>query len=185
VTLTMTTATGRSPRPQLDHVLLGSNPNGDSRFAQRTGRAADIYDVDFYEHGSWSAGCNLDRFGPATIGWIARQGNGGNPPLCGFIVCTGIVEMYEDYDAEGNLVIDHYVEGRLYGGLWIPGEDIAAAGWPTRRAPWGDKASRQFRNGESISDVELAALLDAVPDSTLRTIALEYRDVTGSDPSWA
>ncbi|MBW3613916.1 MAG: hypothetical protein KY439_01215 [Actinobacteria bacterium] len=94
------------------------------------------------------------------------------------------VEAYEDYDAEGSLVVDYYVEGRLHGGLWIPGEDIAAAGWPTRRAPWGATASRQFRNGESISDVELAALL-AVPESTLRTIALEYRDVTGCDPVWA
>lgn len=183
--LTGVTATGTRPRSQLSHVVLGSNPNAESRWSQRTGRQADIYHVDFYEDGAWSISCNVHRVGPGTIGWIARQGEGGNPPLCGFIVCTAEPKPSEEVDDNGEVVVEYYVEGRVHGGLWIPGDDIASSGWPERRAPWGPSASRQFRNGEALGEDELQALLDAVPDSTLRTVALEYRDVTGVAPTWA
>lgn len=172
-------------RPHLSNIALGSNPNSDSRYAERTGHSTDIYEIDYYKNGTWSIACRIDQVGRGTVGWIARQGDGGNPPLCGVIVCTGPAKPYEDYDAEGNRIVEYFVEGRLHGGLWIPGEDIAAAGWPRRRAPWGDDATRQFRNGEHIKDAELRALLDAVPVSTLRLIAQEYCDVTGRLPSWA
>ncbi len=187
MTATMTSAVRASKpsRPQLTDIVLGSNPNTESRYTQRTGEHADIAEVDFIADGTWSIACNLDRVGPGTIGWIARQGEGGNPPLAGVIVCTSVPELWEDTDDEGNPVAEWYVEGRLHGGLWVSGDDIAAAGWPDRRAPWGRTATRQFQNGESIKSGELRSLLDATAASVARTVALEHRDVTGRLPRWA
>lgn len=172
-------------RPQLPDIVLGSNPNIESRYTQRTGEHADIADVDFIADGTWSIACNLDRIGAGTIGWIARQGGGGNPPLAGVIVCTSVPELWEDTDADGNPIAEWYVEGRLHGGLWVPGDDIATAGWPDRRAPWGRTATRQFQNGESIKPGELRSLLAATTESVARTVALEHHDITGRLPWWA
>lgn len=99
------------------------------------------------------------------------------------IVCTAVPELWKGVDADGNAIVD--VRGRLHGGLWVLGDDIAAAGWPARRAPWGRTANRQFRNGESIKSGELRAILDATPESVTRMIELEHRDVTGRAPRWA
>jgi hypothetical protein len=169
---------------QLTDIVLGSNPYPGSRFAQRTGRQADIAEVDFYRHGDWSIACNQHRVGAGTVGWIARQGDGRNPPLGGFVVCTGSARSQEEIDLDGHPIVEWYVPGHLHGGLWIRGEDIAGRGWPDRRSPWGRNARRQFRNGEAIKPPELLALIDAVPVSTLRTVALEHRQVTGRFPWW-
>ena len=177
-TLTRPTSSRRRMHRCLTDVVMSSNPDEESRWSKRTGRQADIGQVDFYEDGSWSIACNRDRIGPGTVGWIARQGRGGNPPLGGFIVCVDVPH----FDRADN---EWYVEGRLHGGLDVPGACIAAAGWPKRRAPWGSVACRQFQNGEKVGPDELNALLGAVPDSILRTVMLEHLDVVGSLPSWA
>lgn len=177
---TLTSATSRSPitSTQLTDIVLGSNPNIDSRWSQRVGRQADIWDVDFDPDGDWSIACHFDEVEPGTVGWIARQGDGGNPPLGGFLVCVGVPYL-DKRDGEW------YVKGRLHGGLCVPGDQIAAAGWPDRRSPWGSRACRQFRNAEEIKQNEVQAILKAVPHSVLRTIALEHLEVTGHYPWWA
>ena len=97
-------------RGQLDDVVLGSNHTWASRWSQRTGRTVDIGDVDFIEAGTWSMGCNTGRIGPGTVGWIARLGDGINPPLCGFIVCTSEPALYAEVDGAGNTIYECYVE---------------------------------------------------------------------------
>jgi hypothetical protein len=165
-------------------MVLGSNPNTESRYTQRTGGRADIWDVGFVEDGTWTVACRLADIGVGTVGWIARQGDGGNPALGGFIVCTGPPKRWVGRGSNGKRVDEWYVEGPLHGGWLVGGDDVAAAGWPDWRAPWGRTAVRQFRNGEEITPAELRALLDATPESLARAVALEYEKVTGRMPWW-
>lgn len=60
----MTTLALASPRvlglrPQLADVVLGSNANNSSQWAQRTDGTADIAAVDFYEFGQRDGGRSL------------------------------------------------------------------------------------------------------------------------------
>ena len=180
---------------RLTEVLFGSNPPPASRYTQATGATADIADVGFVEDGDWTLGCNQDRIGEGTIVFFPRFGDGGCPPLGGFMVCTEDAEDFEIEDTDGNQLVDSNgnplvewsVRGRLHGwdeSLWVPGELIQAAGWPTNRSPWGASNVRQFRNGERLTPDLVQVILSVMPPSLARAIALEYADVTGSYPWW-
>lgn len=180
-------------RPRLTEVLFGSNHTTASRYTTTTGEVADIAEVGYVE-GWWSLACNLDRVGEGTIAFFARQGDGGSPPLAGFMVVTGDPEESDVHDAHGQRVLDAdgnpltqwYVPGRIHGwseALWVPGADIATAGWPANRSPWGTNI-RQFRNGEQLTPDLVRIVLSVLEPSLLRAIALEHEDVTGSLPWW-
>lgn len=81
MTTTMTTPRRASSRrsPQLTDIVLGSNPNAESRYTQRTGEHADIANVDFIRDGTWSIACNLDRVGPAPSAGSPVMGTGATP----------------------------------------------------------------------------------------------------------
>ena len=187
------TQLARPPRPQLSEVLLGSNHTTASRYTTATGELADIADVG-YEEGWWSLACNLDRVRKGTIAFFARQGDGGSPPLAGFMVVTGDPEESDLLDVDGQPVVDDdgdpisqwYIPGRIHGwseALWVPSTDIGAAGWPANRSPWGVNI-RQFRNGEQLTPDLVRIILSVLEPSLVRAIALEQEDVTGSLPWW-
>lgn len=191
--LTAQLARRSRPRTRLTEVLFGSNYTAASRYTTATGEMADIADVG-YEEGWWSLACNLDRVGNGTIAFFAGQGDGGSPPLAGFMVVTGDPEESDlldvsglpVVDADGNPLTQWYVPGRIHGwsdAMWVPGADIGAAGWPANRSPWGANV-RQFRNGEQLTPDLVRIVLSVLEPSLMRAIALEHEDVTGSLPWW-
>jgi hypothetical protein len=186
---------GTPKRPQLSAILLGSNPTVDSRWTQTTGRTADISDVGYLADGDWSTSCNLDRTGAGTLAIFARA-NGGIPDIAGFMICTGEPIPYEEVDEWGLPVLDGasepvigwYVPGVIHGwssSIRIPGLVVQHLGWPATRAPFGTQAVRQFRNGEQLTPDLLAVILGALPEVLVRSMVLEYIDVTGVAPDWA
>jgi hypothetical protein len=184
-----TTSRSRSRRRQsfLTDILLGSNPTDESRWTQRTGWLADIAQVGCKD-GDWTVKCNLSCSGPGTVGWFARFGDEGRPPLAGFIVCSGPPLEYEFEDKIGSLVREWYLSGHLHGWtpqLWVSGSDIEAAGWPATRAPWGSTSVYQFRNGERLDSDCVKLLVSLLCDSSKQHIAAEHRRIAGSDPWWA
>lgn len=181
-------------RSQLTAILLGSNSTTNSRWSQLTGRIADISEVGFEPDGEWSTSCNVPRTGPGTLAIFARA-NGGVPDIAGFMICNSEPAAYEEVDQEGNLILDDagepvigwYIRGPLHGwsaGMRVPGILVQHLGWPGTRAPFGAKAVRQFRNGEQLAPDLLAAILDALPETLVRTMVLEYERVTGLYPAW-
>ncbi len=100
---------------------------------------------------------------------------------------TGAAVPNEYLGGEGNPQLQWSVKGRLHGWderLWVPGVEIEAAGWPTTRSPWGTTSVRQFRNGEQLTRELVRVILSAIPESLVRTMAMEAKGVTRSYPWW-
>jgi hypothetical protein len=170
----------RRKSPRVNDILLGSNPTSTSRWTQRTGRHADIARVGCMDEGDWTVSRHLRDIGTGTVGWFARFGEGGAPPLAGFMICAGR-PRWDPNDCEW------IVRGHLHSwsrALWVPGAAIDAAGWPARRSPWGSTSVLQFGNGEQLTPDLVRVLLSVLPARSRRDIALEYREITGSAPWW-
>lgn len=167
--------------PDTDQILLGSNHTAASRYTHRTGYTADIARVGPLVDGNWSLSCNWARITPGTLALFARTGDGGTPPLAGWMVATAPAAHDATEDS-------WYLPGRIEGWTprrWINGDDIGLAGWPATRSPWGINAVRQCRNGERITRGQLAIILPLIPATTRRRIAATIKEVTGVPPWWA
>lgn len=181
MTMTATLTTDEGRRTTLEHVMLSSNPQHGSRWADRTGYPpADIATVGAARDGNWSVSCNLDKIGPGSMAWIARYQGVGKPVLAGFLVPDDY--PYEDPTDPG----EWYVTGILCGWspqLWVPGATIVAAGWATNQAPFGDRP--QFANGRRVMSGDLKALLSTIDPSILDYIGDQFERVNGYRPTWA
>ncbi len=144
--------------------------------------------------GYWSISCNFGRHPVGSVGWFARFGYGSPPPLVGFMMVTSAVQEWsvEDddgatvVDASGAVVYEPFLPGRIHGWsprLWVPGTDLAAAGWPATHAPWG--AKQQCQNGQRLDDTLRDVILDAIDPSIVELVAFEVGAATGNWPGWA
>lgn len=165
----------------LEHVVLASNPHQGSGWAGRTGQApVDIATIGAAQPGGWSVACNLARIGLGTMAWIARYQGAGVPVLAGFFVVDD--DPYED-PSDG----EWYVSGTLCGWserLWVPGEEIASAGWSANQAPFGG-GPVQFQNGRKVMPGDEDALVAALDPLVLDYIGMQFEHINGYWPAWA
>jgi hypothetical protein len=168
----------RTAVEQLSDVLLGNNPHPHPQhggWPKLAGRSYDLLEWD-YGYGSWSVGCNLDRIGKGTLGWIYRA-DGSWGRLAGLIV-FGTDEAESVREKRG---VVHYQNGwlwRLPLEWWIDGARIHESGWTKRRAPFGGEI-RHFQNGVSldINDVDvLWRLLNPVAQEWVNATISEVAD---------
>lgn len=153
---------------QLTDILLGSSKSATTGWAATTGRSYDVLMAD-YGPAEWSIGCNANRIGEGTIGWIVRSdGHWGH--VAGILA---VEDRYDEVEEENGLVM--YVPGTLFPlprEWWIDGARLHLDGW-LARAPFGRSASgnrlARFRGGESL-DQDLVALIE----DQLHEVALEW-----------
>lgn len=180
----MRVAPERKKRQKLKDVMLTSNHTQDSLWARRKGFPADIAKKGLEAASNWSVSCHLDCIDFGTVCWVVRTGDKGClPQMAGFIVCNGPV-TYRKINGE----MTPMVQGRARGlgpKLWVPGEDIQAAGWPAAVRPWGtNPLNRRVQGGEQLAPHLVDIVIRAMPATLVKTLASDYFKVTGAQPRW-
>lgn len=177
------------PKARHDFILLSNNPTSGSRWTDRTGRTADVGFLGYWNKDSWSVTCNLPRISRGTLGIICRNNGSLFPDVAGLILVAGEPKLYVSRvrrNGKIRVVEEWYVRGPFWGlpqDLWIPGPDIAAAGWPQRRAPWGGHGV-QFRGGVSLDDHLAGIILELLDEGVLELFRHKYEALTGGWPTW-